>query len=72
MNQAGGDHGAAIPGRIAHFLDIIANELPGGLGMSGINLAHVVHEDLWIDQRQRRHFEAHEACDVGDEGVAVI
>jgi hypothetical protein len=35
MNHAGGDHGAVDPGRVAHFFDIVANELVGGLGMPG-------------------------------------
>ena len=38
MNHAGGDHRAAVPGRAAHFFDIVANELVGGLGMSGVDL----------------------------------
>ena len=49
MNQAGIDHGAAVPSRIAHFFDIIADELVGGLGMSGVDLAHVGHEDFRIN-----------------------
>jgi hypothetical protein len=42
MNHAGGDHGAAVPGRVAHFFDIVANELVGGLGMSGNDSAMAV------------------------------
>ena len=44
MNHAGGDHGAAVPGRVAHFFDIVANELVGGLGMSGVDLTKAVHK----------------------------
>ena len=33
-NQAGIDHGATIPSRIAHFLYILANKLVGGLRMT--------------------------------------
>src|SRR5262249_60905381 len=44
-NQAGGDHGAAIAARIAHFLDILADEFVGGFRMPGIDLAHITHED---------------------------
>jgi hypothetical protein len=36
LNHAGGDHGAAVPGRIAHFLHILADELVGGFRMPGI------------------------------------
>ena len=49
MNQTGGDHGAAISGRIAHFFDIVANELVGGFGMSGVDLTKIVHKDLRIN-----------------------
>src|SRR5262249_32090672 len=49
INQAGGDHGAAVPGRVAHFLDILADELVGGFRMPGIDLAHIGDEDFRID-----------------------
>ena len=49
MNQAGGDHGAAVPGRIAHFFDILADKLVGGFRMPGIDLAHIAHEDFRIN-----------------------
>jgi hypothetical protein len=48
MNQAGSDHGAAVPGRVAHFFDIVANELVGGLGMSGIKHAYSDNESGFI------------------------
>jgi hypothetical protein len=32
----------AVPGRVAHFFDIVANELVGGLGMSGNDSAVAV------------------------------
>jgi hypothetical protein len=44
MKHAGSDHGAAVPGRIAHFFDIIADKLVGGFRMPGIDLAHIAHE----------------------------
>jgi hypothetical protein len=44
MNHGGGDHGATVSGRVAHFFDIVADELGGGLGMSGVDLTKVVHK----------------------------
>ena len=46
MNQAGVDHGAAVPGRIAHFLHILADEFVGSFRMPGVDLAHVAHENF--------------------------
>src|SRR4029077_11599611 len=43
-NHAGGEHVAAVPGRAGHFFDIVANELGGSLGMSGVDLTKVAHE----------------------------
>ena len=72
MNQAGGDHGAAVPGRVAHFFDIVAYELVGGLRMSGVDLTKIVHKDLRINPARGRYLKTHEVADVSDEGVAVV
>ena len=48
-NQAGVDHGAAVPSRIAHLLNILADELVGGFRMPGIDLAHIGHKHLRIN-----------------------
>src|SRR4029077_1388822 len=68
---AGSDHGAAVPGRVAHFFDIVANELVGGLGMSGVDLTKAVHKHPRINPARGWCLKTHEVCDVSDEGVAV-
>ncbi len=49
MYHAVSDHGAAVPGRIAHFLHILADELVGRFRMPAIDLVHIGHEDFRIN-----------------------
>src|SRR5215472_10884424 len=72
MNQAGVDHGPAVAGRIAHFFHILADELAGSFRMTGIDLAHIGHEDFRINPARGRNLKTHKVCNVGDEGVAVV